>query len=818
MPSLALTNPDMILPNDGERQSSTPSPPSLAYLSSLNNYNHNAGPSMAAQPSARSKKSFSRPGWTHEELRDSRRLSDIGEELSPARLGGFADIDDSDAEQQQGLDWSPVIREQWDQRNDSAASSSSSTVSAGSRRALREQTSTPQNHTVRSSSPEKPRSEDVVYLSTAAPAEAKPSGDDGSSAILSSEAERILENAKKRLTLMEGNLNRARSSVSVRMTPSPSPSAAGGSASLGTHSPGGLYRSISRTDRKSSSLRRQSQVPGQDTSNNRHSRVHSETNFPSESTLAPDSKRLSRSVSAMGASSSTLHNDERTFQYDPKRAYLTHRASISSMSKPHSTGKRSTQSPQSLDSHEEDSQSDSPKGLGISGESESSPADFSPVYSAHGPPSRAQSQLQVRDLQYHMKGLHIKISSLKVKAQEDNLRRRSLQSLRTPSPLSAADHWYANALELHDGRNSRGSTARRGVSSEYAREQTSEHETARSKNYHVESEREQRRPVEQATLNLARQTGSDLQSPSAGDYEEARARSVAESMYEDAEEGEFDDEDIDRAALDEILREPLDEDLESPLETPSLDAFPDVPHHFTDETPHEEREDAFDYEHFILHSALGNYTRQLRPVSTASSAASGETTRPTQSVHSPRSSSAMSDSTVATFATATEGENFTDDEDELDGVMYWDRRFNHELRTGRVHSHHDPNVIPETDRSETPRADRDDQATPVEGQPSTPRAQRDGGTDRPSSAATATPTQLASSLVSTVRAASSTPSSGGINEDDTQMLEQLFQSLGDVCSELQAIMGSEDPDMKAARVLRRRLDAARRVLDGELDA
>lgn len=50
------------------------------------------------------------------------------------------------------------------------------------------------------------------------------------------------------------------------------------------------------------------------------------------------------------------------------------------------------------------------------------------------------------------------------------------------------------------------------------------------------------------------------------------------------------------------------------------------------------------------------------------------------------------------------------------------------------------------------------------------------------------------------------------------MLEQLFQSLGDVCSELQAIMGSEDPDMKAARVLRRRLDAARRVLDGELDA
>lgn len=92
-------------------------------------------------------------------------------------------------------------------------------------------------------------------------------------------------------------------------------------------------------------------------------------------------------------------------------------------------------------------------------------------------------------------------------------------------------------------------------------------------------------------------------------------------------------------------------------------------------------------------------------------------------------------------------------------------------------------------------------------------------TGRSSSATTgsATPTSLASSLVSTVRAASATPTSGGINDDDTQILEQLFQSLGNVCTDLQAITTSPDPDLKAARVLRRRLDAARRVLDGELD-
>lgn len=69
-----------------------------------------------------------------------------------------------------------------------------------------------------------------------------------------------------------------------------------------------------------------------------------------------------------------------------------------------------------------------------------------------------------------------------------------------------------------------------------------------------------------------------------------------------------------------------------------------------------------------------------------------------------------------------------------------------------------------------------------------------------------------------MRAASSTPSVGGINDDDTQMLEALFASLGNVCMDLQAITTSEDPDLKAARVLRRRLDGARRVLEGELDA
>jgi hypothetical protein len=432
-----------------------------------------------------------------------------------------------------------------------------------------------------------------------------------------------------------------------------------------------------------------------------------------------------------------------------------------------------------------------------------------------------------------MKGLHIKISSLKVKNQEDNLRRRSLQSLRTPSPLTVADNWYANALELRDGQGSRGSNTRRDTSSENVRDVSND-----------EATEDRRRSDEHAAGNTSKHAGNSQQTEPV-DY--ADDQSVAETMYEDAEEGDF--EDIDREALNEILSEPLDDDLENDME-----AFPDMP--LTDATPHEMREDAFDYEHFILHSALGNYSQQLRRMSNSSNG-SVATTRPTYKPRHSRTNSDMSVSTVATFATANEGER-PDDEDDIDSVMYWDRRFNHgafrssspsvshtnpwtELRHGHTHGHghsrnhsqshpqshgpghsHQPSPIQEVevegDRSETPRGPRYASRSTTPMDPNNLSPQKLTGRSSSATAGSATPTSLVSSLVSTVRAASSTPTVGGINDDDTQMLEALFSSLGKVCTDLQTITTSADPDVKAARVLRRRLDAARRVLEGELDA
>lgn len=689
MPSLTLPDPDMILPYGSERESQTPSPPSqLVYLSNLNaRYSGDAHGASAA--ATRPKKNFSRH-WSHDDVNANRRLSDIGEELSPSRLGGF---EESEGPRDQGLASSPVIKEQLaSDENDNAGSSSSSTVSAGSVRASSLKKSSPQLPSGPSpnlaESVNKPDNGDAVKTGLpdssviVSAAKGKGPGDEFSSAILSSEAERILENAKKRLTLMEGNLNRARSTV--RLTPSPSPSPSSPATSpIGSHShqPGGLYRSISH--RKGSALRRQSLLPSQDASTNRHSRVHSETNFPSES-MSNDTKRLSRSVSAMGSSSqSSFHTDERSFQYGPGRAYLTHRASISSMQPALQENQQPSPEPvQSpvIEQSQENSPTDSPKGLGISGEDESksTPGDFSPVYSSYGPPSRAQSQLQVRDLQYQMKGLHIKISSLKVRNQEDNLRRRSLQSLRTPSPLTAADPWFHNGLELRDGQSSRSSNTRRDGSSEYTRAARSPNPNATTKygsDNHA-TKRSDDSPLEPASATLSPHTEHvPWQTPPVG-YDDGR-QSAAESMYEDAEEGDYENGSIDREALDEILREPLDEDLED---------------YNAEGVPHEEREDAFDYEHFILHSALGNYSRQLRRASHGSHE-SAETTRPSQpsrarqqsrsrsrqpsrsrSIKHSRNNSAMSVSTVATFATATEGEEMTEEEEDL---LYWDRRFNH---------------------------------------------------------------------------------------------------------------------------------------------
>ena len=212
MPSLTLTDPDMILPYGGsERESSTPSPPSqLVYLSNLNaRYNSNDPHATSGGAGGRSKKTFSRSAWNHDDV-TSRRLSDIGEEQSPARMDEF---DGKRVGQEQGLATSPSLRNQLaapDAKENTAWSSSSSTVSAGSTRASKEPISQQNSRDASPNNTEGANKDDGANANKAglpeksiiaSAATGKGPGEELSSAILSSEAERILENAKKRLTV-----------------------------------------------------------------------------------------------------------------------------------------------------------------------------------------------------------------------------------------------------------------------------------------------------------------------------------------------------------------------------------------------------------------------------------------------------------------------------------------------------------------------------------------------------------------------------------------------------------------------------------------
>lgn len=293
--------------------------------------------------------------------------------------------------------------------------------------------------------------------------------------------------------------------------------------------------------------------------------------------------------------------------------------------------------------------------------------EFNSVYPSEGPPSRAQSQLQVRDLKDQAEGLKTKISMLKIKTQEDNLRRRSLQSLRTPSPFTAAEGWYTSDLEYRESSSSNSnSNSGQGWSPKQAEEAEEEKEEESSPTREDEHSTDRAlSPEKNAAHETAQESGDDND-----DF-----NSVVDSHYEDAEEGEYGNNEmneIDREELNEILNEPLDD------EDDENETYVDLP---PEATPHEEREDAFDYEHFYLHSALGTFSRDKMRRSSYSSNDSVETTRPYHSstdnsrpgIHS-RTNSCDSISTAATFATATEG-TYSDDEqnaeDEIDLALNW---------------------------------------------------------------------------------------------------------------------------------------------------
>ncbi|KAK8069592.1 hypothetical protein PG994_006208 [Apiospora phragmitis] len=467
-----------------------------------------------------------------------------------------------------------------------------------------------------------------------------PAAEDRYSTVLSRRAEQILANAKRRLTTMEGNLSRARTSMSSYgsdSTPSPS-----------------FQRPATVLHNTKDSAA---------TKNPRgHSRISSENNVPTEVKRSPmfpprassamgtaggyrRPLKGSRSVEYMPPEDPFMEEEEEEEMESPKASSLYgNQAFAKSKASLHDT--KIVLEPLSEDEMPQDLDN-----VRVSIESSKLESFLSPTFGSFNEKGlrRSASTAQMRELKDHMTDLKGRLSALRDQAREDNMKRRSLTSLRTPSPFTHArvEQWYA---------------ATKGV----AEEADALNEDAISMNGKM--------------------------TPIQGDDTKAKAVSPLsdeESVYTDLEEEPYSPKT--KLAPAEIhIQSPSktgltfdgdDDDLqtEDGYEDEAGDGFVDVvdldsesgesSYHDSvqNQMSHEDREDAFDYEHFFLHSAMGTMTQrrmlQKGNRDSYSSEYSEESVDSVETARGPlvitkrgrRRGSNASVSSTDTFATATEG-------------------------------------------------------------------------------------------------------------------------------------------------------------------
>ena len=403
--------------------------------------------------------------------------------------------------------------------------------------------------------------------------------------------------------------------------------------------------------------------------------------------------------------------------------------------------------------------------------------------------ARSSSTTQMRDLRDQMQDLKGKISSLKQRAQEDSLKRRSLQSLRTPSPFTVAEQWYMGIDNFKPSSN-----AQAGLSSG----KDVRHPQP------LEAKLPEVIPIE--PRHEIPETGIEAKSSPKDLDDDA-------SVYSDHEEHDLTTSGFDKT-LSARQKLPL-ADPESGSETDSSHGDLDLDEAQIGER-HEDRADAFDYQHFFLHSD----TRGMRRDS-SSSTDSAETTRavgptighpvpPNVADHRPqpkspdqttpkrlghaRQASEESVSTVATFATAAEGSTSGGGEAE-DPLVHgrpmagaWRPDYNQEPGTK------DP--IGEsffTPSSHPAAAQQPPAPLPSSGPPALEAA-------RPT---VSTHASFEASLGSSLQ----------LSRSDEALVESVLSSLGAVCKQLDISHGGKNN--YESRMWRGRLEFARRVLDGE---
>lgn len=417
----------------------------------------------------------------------------------------------------------------------------------------------------------------------------------------------------------------------------------------------------------------------------------------------------------------------------------------------------------------------------------------------------ASTTSSLRDQMNDLKG---RISSLKIRAQEDNLRRRSMQTLRTPSPFTSAEIWYSGTEAYKNSGSPVTADAGVGIKTESPTrkalyEDEGSDSTPRTTTTTATSA-DHMRTLTQGKNNIDRRTVDRSQHHTADHYDDSQ----------DAEP-EGTDDDVNGQDLSGV--EESDNDFVSvegdEYEHGGSSIYEDAVYEMPVAERHEDRVDAFDYEHFFLHSAMGTYSQGRRSSSSSSSSTdSVATTRPVTAIQnhedstSParrisyhqRNPSVDSISTIASFATAAEEQ--PDDEEENEQMD----RFSQQLLSNRqsvAPRHATPNGLT------SPRSDSAINMRRVNSSPT-----QTSNISRGSSPASDLVTGLQTSKIFSIML--ETPKEEprlALNEEEKQLIYSLAASLQQVCANLQSTAG----DQYERKEWRRRLDEARRILNGE---
>ncbi|KAG6034489.1 hypothetical protein E4U41_006522 [Claviceps citrina] len=389
-----------------------------------------------------------------------------------------------------------------------------------------------------------------------------------STSSISKRAEQILANAKRRLTAMEGNLNRARtfsySSVSDGSTPSPN-----GACS-------NVLPKVRMNPATTSHWRNFS-----DNSLNGALRIN----------MLPQ-----RSASALGAAGGYRQQLPLSKSADA----LGTKSSLASLRSPLAC----------IDSILEPLDENEVVEGEIPNRSNSRlPRRGSPSLGMYvdGGTTRTASAAQMRDLHDQMQGLKGKISSLREQAKQDSMKRRSMQSLRALSPFTNAAHDPGFTSAKSTASPDSGSPApSHGLSSTTP--------TPENERPGIQGGKEQGLCVEageQTSLIAGRFHGAcDAQLPELRN--DPQLLNV-ESQVERRQSGN-DDELYAREVPSASYPDDKERDVNAEEEEDTCSESGESLYHDTHQEPgdisHEDREDAFDYEHFFLHSAMGALSRQ----------------------------------------------------------------------------------------------------------------------------------------------------------------------------------------------------------------